>query len=321
MRTARLVCFIFLVIFVLTACQYSDTNIIEHNPVSSSETAIIYKDNMEMLKDFISSYLDSTDCIIDEIASNGYYCIRTTDGYQPIVDSNDTDGIFKAALFVTSKSNISNEYEFCICIENDLSFDAIGASITNANKTIEFSGNSLAQMNGYYSISITENNVNNESKNLELLHEILKDEQNISISFNGVKDNFSLNLDKKQKESLKIVFSSFEKLIQNSVENSIIEESDSAISNKEPQISEEVATKDDFDKIATNMTYNEVVDIIGFKGIETKVPEDKIIVGDDTITINGTTIFEWKGNGGLGSSITVIFLGNKVFSKVDAFLE
>jgi len=80
-------------------------------------------------------------------------------------------------------------------------------------------------------------------------------------------------------------------------------------------INDEKMTLDEFNKIETGMSYEEVVNIIGAEGT---VLSESDITGDGKYK---TTIYSWDGNGMLGANANVTFQGGKVISKAQFGLK
>ncbi|PDY93271.1 hypothetical protein CON09_08270 [Bacillus anthracis] len=65
-------------------------------------------------------------------------------------------------------------------------------------------------------------------------------------------------------------------------------------------------TKDEFEQIQNDMSYEEVVKIIGSEG----ELQSESTVGDYT-----SKLYTWKGEGGLGANANITFSNNKVQAK------
>ena len=92
--------------------------------------------------------------------------------------------------------------------------------------------------------------------------------------------------------------------------NDIIKGTDADIINSEASISLE-----EFNKIETGMTYNEVCDIVGGEG--TLGSSVDVGVGDEY----KTEIYQWTGDGSIGANANVTFQGGKVVSKAQIGLK
>ena len=86
-------------------------------------------------------------------------------------------------------------------------------------------------------------------------------------------------------------------------------------SNSSSTVNDEKITLEEFNKIETGMSYEEVVEIIGGEGT---VLSESDITGDGQYK---TTIYSWDGNGMLGANANVTFQGGKVISKAQFGLE
>ncbi len=92
--------------------------------------------------------------------------------------------------------------------------------------------------------------------------------------------------------------------------NDFIKGTDADIINSEASISLE-----EFNKIETGMTYDEVCGIIGGEG--TLGSSVDIGVGDEY----KTEIYQWTGDGSIGANANVTFQGGKVISKAQIGLK
>ncbi len=92
--------------------------------------------------------------------------------------------------------------------------------------------------------------------------------------------------------------------------NDIIKGTDADIINSEASISLE-----EFNKIETGMTYEEVCDIVGGEG--TLGSSVDIGMGDEY----KTEIYQWTGDGSIGANANVTFQGGKVVSKAQIGLK
>ena len=92
--------------------------------------------------------------------------------------------------------------------------------------------------------------------------------------------------------------------------NDIIKGTGADIINSEASISLE-----EFNKIKTGMTYEEVCDIVGGEG--TLSSSVDLGVGDEY----KTEIYQWTGNGSIGANANVTFQGGKVVSKAQMGLK
>ena len=92
--------------------------------------------------------------------------------------------------------------------------------------------------------------------------------------------------------------------------NDIIKGTGADIINSEASISLE-----EFNKIKTGMTYEEVCDIVGGEG--TLGSSVDVGVGDEY----KTEIYQWTGSGTIGANANVTFQGGKVMSKAQVGLK
>lgn len=92
--------------------------------------------------------------------------------------------------------------------------------------------------------------------------------------------------------------------------NDIIKGTDADIINSEASISLE-----EFNKIETGMTYEEVCEIIGGEGTLGSAVD--IGVGEEY----KTEIYQWTGDGSIGANANVTFQGGKVMSKAQIGLK
>lgn len=74
----------------------------------------------------------------------------------------------------------------------------------------------------------------------------------------------------------------------------------------------EYITLEEFNKIQTGMTYDEVVNIIGSNGT---------LSSESEVTGYHTQIFTWQGYGVPGANANVTFQNNKVVTKAQAGLK
>lgn len=74
-------------------------------------------------------------------------------------------------------------------------------------------------------------------------------------------------------------------------------------------------TLEEFNRIETGMTYEQVTDIIGGEGT---VLSEADITGNPEYK---TTIYTWEGSGSLGANANVTFQGGKVVSKAQFGLK
>ena len=74
-------------------------------------------------------------------------------------------------------------------------------------------------------------------------------------------------------------------------------------------------TLEEFNKIETGMTYEQVVEIVGVEGT---VLSETDITGNEQYK---TTMYSWDGDGSLGANANVTFQGGKVISKAQFGLE
>lgn len=72
---------------------------------------------------------------------------------------------------------------------------------------------------------------------------------------------------------------------------------------------------EEFNKVETGMTYEQVVEIVGTEGT---------VMSESDITGNGqykTTIYSWEGEGSLGANANITFQAGKVVSKAQFGLK
>ncbi|MBO4694217.1 MAG: DUF3862 domain-containing protein [Clostridia bacterium] len=78
--------------------------------------------------------------------------------------------------------------------------------------------------------------------------------------------------------------------------------------------SEATISRDEFEKIETGMTYDEVCEIVGGEG----TLGSNVDIGDEEYK---TEIYQWSGEGTVGANANVTFQGGKVVSKAQIGLE
>ncbi|PEN88349.1 hypothetical protein CN553_23570 [Bacillus cereus] len=71
-------------------------------------------------------------------------------------------------------------------------------------------------------------------------------------------------------------------------------------------------TKAEFEQIQNDMTYEEVVQIIGSEGK---------LTSESTVADYTTKLYTWKCEGGLGANANITFQNNRVQSKTQFGLE
>ena len=92
--------------------------------------------------------------------------------------------------------------------------------------------------------------------------------------------------------------------------NDIIKGTGADVINSEASISLE-----EFNKIETGMTYEEVCDIVGGEG--TLGSSVDVGIGEEYMT----EIYQWTGDGSIGANANVSFQGGKVVSKAQIGLQ
>ena len=138
--------------------------------------------------------------------------------------------------------------------------------------------------------------------------------------------DLSSALSSAKKEAAEKVTSKVEEVIKDEVaekvedvKNEVAEKTEDIKENMPEEVKEIIKdttiTLDEFNKIESGMTYEQVVEIVGCEG--TVMSEVDIGMGD----AYKTTIYSWDGKGGFGANANVTIQGGKVVSKAQLGLK